>query len=302
MTSLKRILKFAFQDIGRNFGLSFMTVLILILMVLSVNALWGVEAITKEAVATVKDQVNVSVYFSANANDDNVNELKKYVSSFPEVVNVDLLSADSVLDSFKQRHKLSKDILDALAELDTNPFGPTMIIKTKEPSDYQKIIQALNVPEYQTLIEAKSFDEHETALDKIQNITNNAEKMVAGLVLLFGCISFLIVFNTIRAAIHTQKVEIGIKRLVGASNWFIRGPYIVESLIFSVLSMAISIGIIYLALHFIDPYLSVIFSDGFSLTKYYNSHILYLFGSQFVCVLVLTVVSSILAMRRQLKV
>ncbi len=302
MTSLKRILKFAFQDIGRNFGLSFMTVLILILMVLSVNALWGVEAITKEAVATVKDQVNVSVYFSANASDDNVNELKKYVSSFPEVVNVDLLSADSVLDSFKQRHKLSKDILDALAELDTNPFGPTMIIKTKEPSDYQKIIQALNVPEYQTLIEAKSFDEHETALDKIQNITNNAEKMVAGLVLLFGCISFLIVFNTIRAAIHTQKVEIGIKRLVGASNWFIRGPYIVESLIFSVLSMAISIGIIYLALHFIDPYLSVIFSDGFSLTKYYNSHILYLFGSQFVCVLVLTVVSSILAMRRQLKV
>ncbi len=302
MVFIGRILKFAFQDIWRNFGLSFMTVLILVLMLLSVNALWSVKVVTREAVGLIKDQVNVSIYFSSNAGDKNVSEINKYVSAFPEVVSVKLENAEGVLDSFKQRHSQSKDILGALSELDKNPFGPTMIIKTREPGDYKKIIKALSVPEYEHLIEAKSFDEHESAIEKIQNITGRTEQAVAGLVLLFACISFLIVFNTIRSAIHTQKTEIGIKRLVGASNWFIRGPYLVESFIFSVLSLVISIVLIYAALNFVDPYLSVIFPSSFSLTNYYNSNILYVFGVQFLCVLALTILSSGLAMRRQLRV
>ena len=302
MISLKRVTKFAFQDIARNFGLSFMTVLILILMLLSVNTLWSVKIITKEAVGLIKDQVNVSIYFAANAGDKNVGEIEKYVKAFPEVTAVETQTSDQVLDSFKKRHALSKDVLAALDELNANPFGPTMVIKTREPQDYKKIIDALNVPEYKDLIEAKSFDEHESAIEKIQNITNRTENIVAGLVALFAAISFLIVFNTVRTAIHTQRVEIGIKRLVGASNWFIRGPYLIESLIFSVVSMGCTIGAIYLALHFVDPYLSVVFPSGFSLTNYYNSNILYVFGLQFLSVLALTVISSALAMRKQLKV
>lgn len=302
MVFIARILKFAFQDIWRNFGLSFMTVLILVLMLLSVNTLWSVRIITQEAVRLIKDQVNVSVYFSASASEKNVSEINKYVGSFPEVVKVSMQTSEEVLSSFKQRHSQSKDILDALNELDNNPFGPTMIIKTKEPGDYKKIIKALNVPEYEHLIEAKSFDEHQSAIEKIQNITSRTEKVVAGLVLLFACISFLIVFNTVRSAIHTQKTEIGIKRLVGASNWFIRGPYLVESIIFSMLSLIASIALIYFALSFVDPYLSSIFPSSFSLTNYYNSNILYVFGVQFVCVLALTILSSGMAMRRQLRV
>ena len=302
MVYIIRILKFALQDIWRNFGLSFMTVLILVLMLLSVNALWSVKVITKEAVGLIKDQVNVSIYFSAGAGDKNVAEINKYVNAFPEVVDVSLQNADEVLASFKQRHNQSKDIIGALEELDKNPFGPTMIIKTREPGDYKKIIKALSVPEYEHLIEAKSFDEHESAIERIQTITSRTEKAVAGLVLLFAGISFLIVFNTVRSAIHTQKIEIGIKRLVGASNWFIRGPYLVESFIFSVLSLAVSIVLLYLALSFVDPYLSVVFPNSFSLTNYYNSNILYVFGVQFISVLILTMLSSGLAMRRQLRV
>jgi cell division transport system permease protein len=302
MISFERVAKFAFQDIVRNFGLSFMTVLILILMLLSVNTLWSVKVITNEAIGLIKEQVNVSIYFAANAGDKNVSEIEKYVRAFPEVINVQTQSAEEVLNSFKQRHALSKDVLGALDELNTNPFGPTMVIKTREPQDYKKIIQALSVPEYKDIIEAKSFDEHESAIERIQTMTNRTESVVAGLVLLFAAISFLIVFNTVRTAIHTQKTEISIKRLVGASSWFIRGPYWVESLIFSVVSLSATIAIIYTTLRFIDPYLSVVFPSGFSLTNYYNSHILYVFGIQFLSVLVLTVISSSLAMRRQLKV
>lgn len=302
MLAFFRIIKFSCQDIVRNVGMSAMTVVILILMLLSVNVLYSVDVLTKEAINLVKDQVNVSIYFNPKAQDKDVEQIKKYIDSFAEVTNLQLITRDEVLNSFKERHALSKDVLDALKELDGNPFGPTIVVKTKEPGDYKKVIQALSVPEYQNLIEAKSFDAHESAIEKIQTITSRLEKIAVGLSALFAIISFLIIFNTVRVAIHTQHVEISIKRLVGADNWFIRGPYIVESFIFTFISIFITIALVYLSLRWLDPYLGTMFSNSFSLTKQYNSNILTVFGIQALSVLLLTIISSGLAMRKQLKV
>lgn len=297
-----RVLKFTFQDIWRNIGLSFMTVLILVLMLLSVNVLWSVDVVTKEAVRLVKEQINVSLYFKAEATDDEMNEVKKYIGSFPEVTQMDVVTRDDVLKTFENRHRLSEEVLMALSELGTNPFGPTLVIKTREPEDYKKILSAVDVPEYENLIESKSFEGNEQGIEKIQNITNRIERMGLGLSILFAIISFLIIFNTVRVAIYTHRVEISIKRLVGASNWFIRGPYIAESVVFTALSIGITFFLIYFALRWVDPYLAIVFPNGFTLTNYYNSNILVLLGLQSAAVLLLTIASSLLAMRRQLKV
>lgn len=302
MFSFLRIFKFAFQDIARNAGLSFMTVFILVMMLLSVNTLWSLNILTKEAMRLVKQEVNVSFYLSAVATEKNVKEIKDYLASFPEVIDTKLLTREEVFDSFKTRHQPNTEVLQALAELGGNPFGPTIIVKTKEPGDYKKIIEALSVPEYDTIIEGKSFEGHEDALDKIQAITSRVEQVGWGVTLFFAVISFLIIFNTIRVAIYTHRVEISIKRLVGANNWFIRGPYLVESIMFTVFSMAIAFFIVFLVFRQIDPYLSIVFSSGFTLTNYYWSHMLYLIGAQTLAVLLLTLLSSTLAMRKQLKV
>ncbi len=301
MQSFLRVIKFAFQDLGRNFSLSFMTVFILVLMLLSVNTLWSLDVLTKAAVEAVKKQIDISIYFVPQATDKNVNEIKTYVGKFPEVTDIKLQSKEDVLASFREQHQTQKEALDALDELGANPFGPTMIIKTKEPEDYKKIIDALNVPEYTSLIEAKSFDNHEDAISRLQNITNRIEKMGFGLTILFALISFLIIFNTIRVAINTQRMEINIKRLVGASNWFIRGPYLVESVVFTILSVLFTMAIVFVALKWVDPYLAVVLPNGFSLTNYFYSNMLMLFGVQALAVLLLTILSSGLAMRKQLR-
>lgn len=302
MYALFRVIKFALQDLGRNISLSFMTIFILTLMLLSVNTLWSLDVLTRQAVEAVKKEIDVSLYFVPETTDKNISDIKAYINTFPEVTNLQLQSREEVLQSFQEKHKSQPEVIDALTELGDNPFGPTMIIKTKEPQDYKKIIAALNAPEYEKLIEAKSFDNHEEAITKLQNITNRIEKIGFGLAVLFAAISFLIIFNTIRVAIYTQRVEISIKRLVGASNWFIRGPYIVESVIFTVLSVGATIAVIFGALQWIDPYLAVILPNGFSLTNYYYSLIFPLFGIQAAAVLLLTIISSSLAMRKQLKV
>ena len=302
MRSFYRIAKFAFQDIVRNVGLSFMTVFILVLMLLSVNTLWSLDIVTKKAVQMVRDQVTVSFYLTSDVADQNVRELKSYISTFPEVLELKYLSREDVLKTFKKNHAYSPEISQALEELGGNPFGPTITVRTREPGDYKKIIEALSVPEYEPLIESKSFDGNEHALDQIQLITSRIERIGFGLSILFAVIAFLIIFNTIRVSIQSQRIEISIKRLVGANNWFIRGPYWLEAGIFTVISIAITIFAVFVSLSWLDPYIGIVFGYQFSLTDYYTSHMLYLFGIQALAVLSLTIISSSLAMRRQLKV
>lgn len=302
MRSFFRIAKFAFQDIVRNLGLSFMTVLILVLMLLSINTLWSLDIVTKKAVQMVRDQVTISFYLNAEVADQNVKELKSYISTFPEVVDLSYLSREDVLKTFKTNHQYSPEILQALDELGGNPFGPTITVRTREPGDYRKILDALSVPEYEPLIESKSFSGNEPALDRIQLITNRIEGIGFGVSLMFAVIAFLIIFNTVRATIHGQRIEISIKRLVGANNWFIRGPYWLEAGIFTFISIIIAMAVIFVALGWLDRYIGIVLGNKFSLTDYYRSHMLYLFGIQAVAVLLLTITSSGLAMRRQLKV
>ena len=196
MRSFWRVVKFAFQDLFRNIGLSTMTVFILILMLLSVNVLWSVDVITREAVRLVKEQINISLYFKPETSDDEISSLKKNIEQLTVVSSTELMSREDVLKSFQERHKGSDEILSALDELGSNPFGPTLVVKMREPDNYKIIMSTLDVPEYENMIETKSYEGHEEGMDRIQTITGRIEHFGLGLSILFAIISFLIIFNT----------------------------------------------------------------------------------------------------------
>ncbi len=286
----------------RNIGLSFMTVFILILMLLSMNTLLFIRLVTNEATTAIRDQIDVSVYLSSEASGEEVDEVFTYIASLPEVTKATFKSEDEVLAEFRELYGDNEDILSSLDELDENPLGATIVIKTNNPAEYGTVINALSVPEYETVIESKTFTDTQGAIEKIDAITTNVERFSAALTAFFGIIAFLIIFNTVRVAIYTQRIEISIKKLVGATNWFVRGPYVIESIFFSILSTGIAIGLVYLGMGFIDPYVGVVLGNSAFLTNYYNSNILSLAGLQFGIVFFLTFVSSMLAMRRYLRV
>lgn len=302
MLSILRVIKFAFQDVFRNFGLSVMTILILVLMLLSINTLLIMNTLTSAAISTVKDQIDVSVYFNEDATEEEIEEIKLYINSFPEVIETKYLSEEDVLEGFRKQHEDNSDIISALDELGENPLGSTLIVKTREPKDYEKLIQALDVPEYQSVIEAKTFGDTEKAINRIHTITTQVEKFGIILSILFAFIAFLIIFNTIRVAIYTQRSEISIKKLVGASNWFVQGPYIIESFIFTILSVAVTVGLVWFALRFLDPYAEVVFGQAGMLFNYYQANFTMLLAIQSFGVLFLTIFSSLLAMRKYLRV
>lgn len=271
-------------------------------MLLSINTMIGVRLLTQEAINNIKNQIDVSIYFNAEAKDTEITEVKTYLTSFPEVLSTTFFTKEQSLDKFKEMYKDNPKILATIDELGGNPLGAMMIVKTRDPKDYNKIIKALSVPEYDTIIEAKTFGDTQKAIDKIQVITNQVEKFSLALTSLFAIISFIIIFNTIRVAIFTQRTEISIKKLVGASNWFVRGPYLIESLIFSTISLGISFVTVRFVAKFSDPYITAIFEKSGILTNYLNSHIMELVGLQFIAVLFLTFATSLLAMRKYLRV
>lgn len=302
MISFFRVIKFAFLDIVRNLSLSVMTVLILVLMLLSVNALLIVRYLTDQSVSFVKEQIDVSVYFDPAATDVKIAEVKKYIEAFSEVTHVEYIDRDTVLKNFREKHSDNLEILASLEELDSNPLGPTIIVKTKEPQDYKKVMEALSIPEYDHIIESKTFADTQKAIDRIDVVTKRVEEFSFALTLLFAVIAFLVIFNTVRVAIFTQRVEISIKKLVGATNWFIRGPYFVEAFIFSAVAIGITYFLVYFSSRFLDKYISVIFGPGSTLLLYFDANKVYLLSIQFGIVFLLTLITSFLAMRRYLKV
>lgn len=301
MYSFLRVIKFALQDIVRNASLSFMTVLMLTLMLLSINVLLILNVLTNQATSLVKDQVDVSVFFVSTATDEQVQEVKEYVELFNDIKTVEIISKEQVLAEFRASHEQSPDIIASLDELGENPFGATMVIQTQTPGVYQKIIDSLQVPEYTSIIESKTFGDTEVAITRIETITTQVERFSIALSILFGVIAFVIIFNTIRVAIFTHRIEIVIKKLVGATNWFVRGPYLVEAVIFSGISIGLTAAVVWAVLPTLDLYVGSVFEQERILTNYFSSHILMLLCAQVFGTLVLTLFSSLLAMRKHLR-
>lgn len=302
MISFFRLIKFAYQDVFRNFSLSVMTVSILVLMLLSINTLVALRAMTTEATHLIKDQIDVSIFISHTASDEQVSEITAVVEKIPAVQSLTFISSEEVLADFREHYQDKPAVIASLDELDGNPLGPTLIIKTTETSDYDVIINALQVPEYENIIESRTFDDTEGVINRIDVITNQVEKFSIALSVFFGIIAFFIIFNTIRISIYTQREEISIKKLVGATNWFVRGPYLMQALFFTIVSLILAGTLVYFALQAMDPYVATVFQKSSLLTNYFTSNIIMLTFVQFVAVLLLTTVSSLLAMRRHLRV
>ncbi|HBF67613.1 MAG TPA: hypothetical protein DDW36_04290 [Candidatus Magasanikbacteria bacterium] len=300
--SLARVITFGLQNFWRNIGLSLTTITVLVLTLLSVNILFVVNITTNRAVSAVNDQVDVSIYFRPDVQLDEAREVEAFVKSFSDVVETTLKAPDVVLAEFIKQHEREPAVIASIKELDKNPLPAVLVIKSGNPAMYRTIVEALDVPEYKLLIESKTFDNHSLVIDKINVITTRVTYLATGLTGVFGLIAFLIIFNAIRVAIYSQREEISITKLVGASNWFIRGPFLFSGLLYVVLSFGITSVLVYFGLRVLDPYIAVLFDNAFSLQQQFMAHALKLMSIQFGVVLLLVAVSSALAMRRHLRV
>ena len=298
-----RAFKYAFKDFWRNFWLSLATITVLVLALLSVNILISLNAVSVKVISAVEDKVDLSVYFKPEIKQAQIDNFQSKLKELPEVKEVVFVSKDSALEVFKTKHADDPNIMDALKELEKNPLVDALNVKARNIADYKKIIEIVSLPENQEIIKFQNYTDHQKIIDRVDSISSKVEKVSLALSIVFVLISILIVFNAVRVMIYTHKDEIVVMKLVGASDRFIRAPFIMESFFFSLFSMVLTVLLLYAILGAVSPYL-VSFFDAydFDLILYYNENFAVIFGLQFIAVLLLNAISSGIAIRRYLKI
>ncbi|MFA6422602.1 MAG: permease-like cell division protein FtsX [Candidatus Buchananbacteria bacterium] len=301
--SIGRSFMFALQSFGRNIWLSIATIFIIFLAFVSINFLVLINGISQSAIAAVQDKVDISVYIKTDVSESKIMEMKNHLSSMAEIKNIVYKSPELNLKEFQERHASDEKIQETLKELNNNPLGATLIVKAKELTDYPNVLKSLDNPAYSDLIEEKNFEDHSAAIDRINTIADNVKRGCLAVSIMFAIIAILIVFNTVRIAIFTHQNEIAIMKLVGAGNWFVRSPFIIESVLTGVIGCAIALALVYPLVSFVQPQLSSFFGDmNFNLISYFNANLIKIIGFELLGIIVVNIISSSLAIGKYLNV
>ncbi len=301
--STKRILNFSWQHFWRNIWLSIVTMTIIILTLFSLTTLILVNAIADYAVNSVKETVDVSLYFDNTISTEAIQTLQGELTKLEELKEVKYISPDDALTQFKETHKNDPDIQAALAELDKNPLGGTLVLSAHTIEQYPAVMEKLKELKADQLAEKIDYNDHQKLIERINNFTAKLRTFVLALSIVFILVAILTVFNTIRMGIYIHRTEIGIMRLVGASNWFIRLPFIIEGLLYAVFGCLVFWGVLALVMHFTGDWVNGFLSGiNFDIRAYLWSNVLNILGFEFIVIAFINMISAAFAMGKHLKV
>ena len=288
----------------RNGFVSLSSVFVMIVALSVVGSLIFGSAILNTTLDELKNKVDLNVYFINGAAESDILSIQKTLEALPEVEKVSYISEDQALVNFRKKHENDQFTLQALDELNKNPLGATLNVKTKEPSQYEGVANFLkgkNVTgkDGTPIVDKVNYFQNKTAIDKLARIIQSAEKLGLIATIIFIIIAILITFNTIRLVIYISREEISVMRLVGASTFYTRGPFVVAGILYGAVAGLLTLIIFYPLVYWLGRYTENFFI-GMNLFEYYTSN----FGELFLVILgsgiVIGAVSSYLAVRKYL--
>ncbi len=304
--TIRRVLGSGGKNFVRGGAVTAATVLIMTVTLAIIGSLVFLSALLSFTLNAIKDKVDVSVYFVTTASEQDILSVKSQIEKLPQVASVTYTSADEALAAFRARHASDQLTLQALDELGGNPLDASLEVRAKDPSQYESIVNFLQASPAlsaggTSIIDRINYAQNKDAIDRLSLAITATRGIGIAIVALFAIASILIAFATIRLAIYTAKDEIGVMRLVGASNAYIQGPFIVTGVITGVIAAALVLLLLWPATWYASAKTAA-WLGGFDLAAYYGSHFfvisLLLVGAG----IVLGAVASVLAIRKYLKV
>ena len=302
--SFFRVIKTGFVNFWRNLWLSTAATMVMSVTLVIFATLFMLFVLTNYSIKTIKDTVDVSVYFKIGLAQQQIDNIQNQIKQDPKVKEVTYVSAQQAYEEFKLKHQDNAEILGSLNELTENPLPATLNVKTYDLADYPALAESLNRPDFKDFIDSVSYNNDQQTqvviarLDKISKLIVTAG---LGLVAIFSVIAVLVIFNTITLTIYNRKEEVEIMRLVGATNWYIRGPFLTESILYSLFASALTAGLMVpvftkvlpRVIEFVNPQINIYNRNIFSFW--------YLVLMLFVLSLIISVTSTFFAIRKYLK-
>lgn len=298
-----RTSKFAVKNIWRNLWLSVITVFLLVLTTFSITLVVSLSVVGQQLINAVQNKVDVSFSFHEYVNEDQILETQSFLNKMEGVDQVIYISKEDALEKFTADHADDKAIIATLEEFDENILPASLIVRADNIDAYPKIIESFQASEHQELIKETDYTDSQPIIDRIQAYTSRAYQIGIAVSLIFIIISVIFIFNTIRITIYSHREEIGIMKLVGATNWFIRAPFVLEGILLGAIAAVITLGLFYLILVVSDPALTAFFSGyDFSVLTYFKYNAAQLIMAEILGAILLSVISSMIAITRYLRV
>lgn len=302
LTNLRRIARTGLMSFWRNGFVSLASVLVMIITLSVIGAIVFLNVLLDTSLAAIKDKVDVNVYFVTEAPEEDILAVKSSLEQLPEVASVTYTSREQALENFRVRHENDQLTLRALEELGTNPLGAVLNIKAKEPSQYEGIATFLEndsalSPSGSSIVDKVNYFQNKTAIDKLSTVISAADKLGLGIMIALIVISVLITLNTIRLAIYISREEIAVMKLVGASNMYVRGPFLIIGMLYGAIAGMLTL-IIFLPITYWLGDASQSFFIGINVFSYYLAN----FGQIFLLIMLsgilIGAISSFLATKK----
>ncbi len=290
------------SNFRRNLWLAGASTLIMTITLIILSVLSLLFVITNSSVNTIKERVDISAYFKNGLAESQVQSVKDQLETDSRIEEVRYVSAEEALAKFKENHSNDPLLLESVGELNENPLPATLQIKARNLEDYPAIAELLNSDKYSASIEKVNFEDNRTLIARLNGLLKFI--ITGGIILIgiFASIAVLVIFNTITLTIYNRKEEVEIMRFVGATNWYIRGPFIIEAIIYSVLATAITSALIFPVYSSLLPKVSNYLTPSGNTFNGSIAIFLGLIVIQLVIAFILSTISSLLAMRKYLRV
>ena len=244
--TFKRIIANGILNFVRNITLAVAAVAVMAITLTTILILIITNATLNNTISQINSKIDISVYLKDSVTADEKNTLLTYLRDNSEVKSVKYISKDQALAIYEAQNAGNKTIQSATTALGINPIHATINITPVSPSELGSIKQLLNEPSIVALQAANSSYSGalQTAINKIAKTTKLLKEAGFISIIIFGVTSVLIIFNTIRMTIFNRRDEIQTMRLLGAGTWFIKGPYVVENIIYGLLAATISLAFV----------------------------------------------------------
>lgn len=298
---LKRIISAGWKIFSRNIGLSIATIFIMVLVISLASFLFLLNPASKILVSDIKEKVDISVYFKEDVLSEDILEVKSAISEIPEVKEVKYVSKEQALENFITKHRDDPTLMESLIEVGTNPFLASLNIKARQVSQYEQVANFLETGTFKNLIDEVDYHQRKPVIDKVFSTLAAINRTGISFSVILGIIAILVAFNTARMAIYNSKEEISIMRLVGASNWFIRGPFLIQGAVIGFIAALITVLVTFGVSYGFDSKIMTI-APEISIFNLFIGNFWTLFLIQLATGIGLGIISSLIAVRKYLKV
>lgn len=303
MIKLIRIIKAGFLNFKRSGTISFAAVLVMTITLSVITAIILLQATLNYSLNEIKEKVDVTIYFTVGADEDEILLMQETLLGLPEVQSAVYVSAKEALAIFRARHEGDYATLAALDEIGGNPLGGHLNVRAHDVAQYETLANYLKSENvlsstYGSIIDKVNYHQNKQVIDSLNAIIAGAKRLGALITFILIIISVIITLNTVRLTIFISREEIGVMRLVGASKTTVRGPFMVEGIIYGLVATLATL-ILYLP---ITSWLGANMTNflGLNLREYYFSNFFQITIILLISGGLLGMVSSVLATRKYL--